>query len=218
MIILAHRGLWASKREQNGIPALCDALRRGCGIETDIREDRGQLVISHDCPTGAEPAFNEFLEAVRALNSTQIMALNIKEDGLQAMLESSIAQYAIPPERFFLFDMAVPDAMGYLARSMPCFTRQSEVEEVPAFVDSAAGVWLDCFYKEWIDVDVIRSHFLAGRRVALVSPELHGREKMAAWPKWREAEKMLLEAGQADRLMICTDYPLEARAYFNGED
>lgn len=218
MIILAHRGLWRQKAEQNTIVSLCDALDQGFGLETDIRDDRGRLVISHDCPMGDEPDVDAFLACYRDRRSTQMLALNVKSCGLQQLVVDALGRHSIPQEHYFLFDMAPPDALGYLERSMPCYTRQSEIEGDPAFVDQAAGIWLDCFFRDWIDKDVIRSHDRAGRRVALVSPELHGRDKDAAWAMWRHVVALFREEGRSDRLMICTDYPAEAKAYFDAED
>lgn len=218
MIVLAHRGLWRRKAEQNTVSSLCDALDQGFGIETDIRDDRGRLVISHDCPSGAEPELDEFLACYRERRSTHMLALNVKACGLHGLVEEALMRHGIPGESYFLFDMAPPDALGYLARAMPCYTRQSEIESEPAFADRAAGIWLDCFFGDWIDEEVIRSHAAAGRRVALVSPELHGREKDAAWAAWRRTVALFREQGRSDRLMICTDLPAEAKAYFDAED
>ncbi len=46
--ILAHRGIWNKKLKKNSLDALTLALDMGFGIETDIRDRNGVLVISHD--------------------------------------------------------------------------------------------------------------------------------------------------------------------------
>ena len=218
MIVLAHRGLWRQKREQNTIASLCAALDQGFGIETDIRDDRGRLVISHDCPSGSEDELDAFLACYREGDCRQMLALNVKSCGLHAKVEGVLKRHGIPRECYFLFDMAPPDALGYLARSMPCYTRQSEMETAPAFPGRAAGVWLDCFDGDWIDEAVICAHDQAGLRVALVSPELHGRGKEAAWAEWRRVVAWFREQRRSDHVMICTDHPAEATVYFNAED
>ena len=48
--ILAHRGVWGSKEEQNSRSAIRHALVGSFGIETDIRDHDGQVVLSHDIP------------------------------------------------------------------------------------------------------------------------------------------------------------------------
>jgi hypothetical protein len=111
--------------------------------------------------------------------------------------------------------MAVPDALGYLRMNMPCFTRQSEVEPVPAFIEQSTGVWLDCFQRDWINEQEILTHCAAGRQVALVSPELHGRDHCGIWEKWRNADRELRQRGRDNLVKVCTDYPREAKAYFD---
>ena len=78
---------------------------------------------------------------------------------------------------------------------------------MPSYYDLAAGVWLDAFERDWIDGQVIGHHREAGKRVALVSPELHGRSQEAQWQVWSG-----LSGG--DDVMICTDFPIQARAAF----
>ncbi len=214
MIILAHRGIWEAPAEKNTRAALRRALEEGFGIETDIRDLDGELVISHDPPrVGAMPV-NNFLDDYVMTGGSELLALNIKADGLQPAVATALADRGIGPTRYFVFDMAVPDALGYLRMKMPCFTRQSEAEPVPAFVDQSTGIWLDCFRTDWISEEDILTHCVAGRQVAVVSPELHGRNHQAAWEKWRNADRELRRRGYGN-LLICTDYPREARAYFD---
>jgi hypothetical protein len=92
------------------------------------------------------------------------------------------------------------------------------MEPVPAFLDQASGIWLDCFREDWINGPVILDHCSAGRSVALVSPELHQRDRYNAWGTWREAYRDLKRRGLGERMMICTDVPREAKAYFDAAD
>ncbi len=219
MEILAHRGLWRHPDERNSLAALRAAFAGGFGVETDIRDHAGQVVISHDPPgPGGAPTLEQLLEVYTASGSRQMLALNVKSDGLHGQVARALTKVNVAPGRYFLFDMAVPEALGYLQRNMPCFTRESEIESVPAFIDRAAGVWLDCFFGDWIDGEAILKHHKAGRRVALVSPELHGRDRSAAWQCWREVNRIVERGDRHQALMICTDFPVEAKAYFDAED
>jgi glycerophosphoryl diester phosphodiesterase len=49
--IISHRGFWITPSEQNTEVAFIRALECGFGIETDIRDVSGDLVISHDMST-----------------------------------------------------------------------------------------------------------------------------------------------------------------------
>ncbi|MGE6740872.1 hypothetical protein ACQKGC_11410 [Allorhizobium pseudoryzae] len=206
MKILAHRGWWLSPAEKNSEVAFRRAFEGGFGVETDVRDQEGILRIAHDVPVGdGLMSFADFLRLHRSYPGAGRIALNIKADGLQKLLRSDLAEN--PVNDLFCFDMAVPDALGYVRDGFCTYTRQSEVETVPAFLDQAQGVWLDAFYGGWIVPEVVEQHLAAGRRVALVSPELHGRDHRAAWDSWRGL--------RSDRLEICTDLPDQAANFFN---
>lgn len=206
MIVLAHRGWWEHAGEKNSLQAFERALRAGYGIETDIRDCMGQLVISHDPPSSADlMTLDDFLALYRQEDSTAPLALNIKADGLQAGVLDSLARHGVA--NYFVFDMAVPDALGYLSRGAPTFTRHSRYESSPSFYGEAKGVWVDCFDGELCSNAAISAHLQAGKTVALVSPELHRKPYEAAWQRWKSLTDV--------SMMLCTDFPDKADRYFN---
>lgn len=48
--ILAHRGFWKEETEKNTKIAFERAFNSGFGIETDLRDIKGEIVISHNMP------------------------------------------------------------------------------------------------------------------------------------------------------------------------
>lgn len=207
MLIISHRGYWKTASEKNTQTAFERSFSLGFGTETDLRDLDRQLVIAHDPPpAGAMPASEMFAQVARHDPSLP-MALNIKSDGLQDMVMSAVAAHGLMG--CFVFDMAVPDALQWLKTDMAVFTRHSDAETVPAFYDRAAGVWLDSFGPEWWDASVISDHLAAGKRVAVVSSELHGRDHSALWALLKKAE-----ACQSDDVILCTDIPEAASEYF----
>lgn len=64
-MILAHRGLWREPAERNSLAALEAALAESFGVETDVRDLGGQLVISHDPPGPGTLPLAAFLDAYR---------------------------------------------------------------------------------------------------------------------------------------------------------
>jgi hypothetical protein len=86
----------------------------------------------------------------------------------------------------------------------------SEVEKDPAWLEYSSGIWLDAFESEWYDTDTIAGQLSSGKRVCLVSPELHGRAHQTLWQR-------IADLKDQPNLMICTDYPVEARDYFRIE-
>lgn len=205
MNILAHRGWWTHPDERNTLTAFERALAAGFGLELDVRDQNGRLVVSHDPPVGDTLDFATLLESFDRHGRPGPLAINVKADGLQALLAEMLKPLA--PMEFFVFDMSVPDTLGYLSAGLPVFTRQSEYEPQPVFLDRAAGVWLDCFEGEWFDAAVIRGHAQAGRAVAVVSPELHKRSHLDAWAAWRAAD--------GPGVMLCTDFPADAKDFFH---
>ena len=201
MKILAHRGWWHHPAEKNTETAFRRAFENGFGVETDTRDQNGVLKIAHDMPVGdGVMDFDTFLDLYKAYARAGTIALNIKADGLQAALRAALDKAGVTD--LFCFDMAVPDALGYLRQGFSTYTRHSEIEPVPPFYDRADGVWLDAFFGDWITPEVVEKHLAAGKKVALVSPELHGRDHSATWDLWRDL--------RGENLAICTDLPHKA--------
>ena len=207
MKILSHRGYWLNSEEKNTRESFERSFSYGFGTETDIRDYLGELVISHDIADHASMLAKHMLDIHQKQNSTLALALNIKSDGLQLPLLQLIEEYQLT--NYFLFDMSIPDALASLRYGLKCFTRQSEYEQDPAFYDLASGVWIDGFHDEWWNETIIQRHLDAGKQVCIVSPELHKRPHKTYWE--------LLNTWQCldnPSLMICTDFPEEARELF----
>jgi glycerophosphoryl diester phosphodiesterase len=207
MTLLAHRGLWAVASARNTLQAFSDAFANGWGVELDVRDLAGEPVISHDPPAAGALAFGAVVEEYLAHGTPGLLAVNVKADGLPAMLAAALAR--VPAERWFAFDMSVPDTRGYQSAGLPYYTRHSDLESAPALYDAARGVWLDDFAGAFIDEAKIAAHLDAGKHVAVVSPELHGRDHGGVWSQWRR-----WAVWGDPRVHLCTDHPLEAQEVF----
>jgi hypothetical protein len=203
--ILAHRGLWSSAQQKNSLEALMLALSRGYGLETDIRDRASELVISHDPPTASAPCLHVLLEEYRRLDAQGMLAFNIKADGLATELKNLLQAYGI--ERFFVFDMSIPDMLHYNRLQLPFFARRSEIETYAIEYDACAGIWLDAFTTDWYKPDTIFGMISAGKQVAVVSPELHRRDHRMVWRMLREI------SDPRGLLYCCTDYPEELQRW-----
>lgn len=209
MIILSHRGYWKTAEEKNTLKAFERSFSMGFGTETDIRDYEGELVISHDIADEKSIKLEDFFRIYNDFNKSLPLALNIKADGLQLKLKSLLVEYNI--ENYFVFDMSVPDGLLYLKHDQKAFTRESEYEIMPSFYDLAGGVWMDEIHSHWINTTVLQKHISTGKKVCIVSPDLHNREYGSEWQDYKTIEK---ELGCND-IMICTDYPEEARRFFD---
>lgn len=200
MEILAHRGVWREKREQNALSALGAAFAAGDGVETDLRDRDGEIVISHDM-AGPEAATLRDLVSLAAGGGGSL-ALNVKADGLAAACADLVGPVI---GRCFFFDMAVPDMRSWLALGLPVFTRHSDVEIHPVYYAEAAGVWMDEMLAPWITADDIARHLDRGKRVGIISSELYGRPHERLW----EVARSL----RSPDVMICTDLPADCRRF-----
>lgn len=208
MKIISHRGFWHKIPEKNTEAAFRQSFELDFGTETDVRDYMGELVISHDMPRGGEMSLHFLLSLVAG--AEHLLALNIKADGLAKLLCKTMEFYN--RANWFVFDMSIPDMRDHLSAHNPVFARMSEVEQEPVWFDRVEGIWLDSFENEWFDLALITSLINRGKRVCVVSSELHGRDHSSLWSK-------LLPLAREDRLILCTDFPSKAKVFFeNGHN
>jgi len=203
MRIISHRGFWHIPSEKNTATAFCRSFELGFGTETDVRDRMGDLVISHDMPSGEEMTLTKLLTLMG--EDQLLLAINIKADGLAKLLRETMLDYH--RANWFVFDMSIPDTREHLAVGNPVFARMSEVEQNPVWFDRVEGVWLDSFDSDWFDLKLVSDLLSQGKRVCVVSSELHRRDQRDLWTK-------LLPMAEADQLILCTDFPSMAKEFF----
>lgn len=202
MQIISHRGYWLDKSERNQKEAFLRSFDLGFGTETDVRDFKGRLVISHDIPKGDELLLEDVLAIMDGRNLP--LAINIKSDGLSGSLKEIFEAYS--HDNWFVFDMSVPDMRSYLNSGISTYSRMSEVEQMPVWLSRADGIWLDSFESEWYSSDQFAEILSKGLQVCVVSSELHQRDHLWLWD-------LLCEHKNAKNLMLCTDFPEAASSY-----
>jgi hypothetical protein len=207
MQVIAHRGYWLKPEEKNTEIAFARALQHGFGIETDFRDSNGKLVISHDVPEYGAYPIDQFIKLFRQMPVDAPIAINVKSDGLYGLVKDLIVRSGV--RSYFVFDMSVPDTLGYLSANIPVYTRLSEYEPTPALLNKCKGVWLDAFEREWYDDGIINELLEMNKSIAFVSPELHKRPYIKMW-EFLIDHKLHLNS----RVSICTDFPLDAKEFF----
>lgn len=198
-----------STEEKNHEAAFRRSFELGFGTETDVRDSLGQLVISHDPVGGDSLLLQDFLAIHAEYGGCLPLALNIKSDGLQDLLLESVARFDL--ENFFVFDMSVPDCLSYAKKDIPFYSRMSEYELQPALIDKASGIWLDAFESAWFNLNTLKPFLSMGIPICFVSPELHNRDP---WLFWEWLKNTFAEENDCS-LLLCTDLPEKASAYFN---
>lgn len=203
MKILCHRGFWTTPEEKNSLTALKRATAQGYGFESDVRDYRGKLVISHDIANENSPALEDVLELLAG--DKFCFAINIKADGLTHALKDLLKKYSL--QNYFVFDMSIPQMLWYRNAGFNFFTRQSEYEQIPTLYNEAAGVWLDAFESDdWLSLELIENHLAQDKKVCVVSSELHERNPQKLWAMLRQIDN--------PDLYLCTDLPEEAKKFF----
>ena len=199
---------------QNSLPAFSKSFELGFGVETDLRDHNAEIVISHDMPVESTTLckLTDLLDLYKDNNLGLPLALNVKADGMSNKVNAILSSYQIT--NYFMFDMSIPDTIPYRNLGMKFYTRQSEYEPQPAFYKSAAGVWLDAFEGDWIDEQVLLQHAAHGKSICIVSSELHGRPQLEQWGRIRKFASTYPDLNIA----ICTDFPTQARSFFNDKN
>ena len=142
------------------------------GVEVDIRDQDGRLVLQHD-PFMAGENFEELLGEYH--HGTLI--LNIKSERTEFKVLELLSRYGI--RDYFFLDSSFP--MSYLLASKGernIALRFSEFEgfdTILAMKDRITWVWVDCFTKLPITPESYAILKGAGLKLCLVSPELQGR-------------------------------------------
>ena len=211
MNIITHRGYWSHESEKNSMKSFIKAIESGFGIETDVRDYFGELVISHDVPQEKKISVKDFFELYNRLSkdqNSQILALNIKSDGLNKYLSELLKRYNI--QNYFIFDMSIPDTMIYLKEGLKVYSRMSELEGEGELHSMTDGIWLDHFYGIWYTPKDLNSLVESYGQICIVSSELHGFSEFECWEVLTKLPNEI-----KDNIILCTDYPKRAQEFFN---
>ncbi|PHM66418.1 hypothetical protein [Xenorhabdus sp. KJ12.1] len=209
MIIISHRGYWIKDSEKNTLIAFERAFSLGYGIEIDIRDFNEDLVISHDIATKESLRFDVFLESYKKYRIQNLLAFNIKSDGLQSKIKQYLYDYKI--SNYFLFDMSIPDTLGYLSAGMNTYIRVSKYEVINGLYKYAKGIWLDGFKETMVNESLIKKVIEDGKKVCIVSSELHKLNYIKQWEGIKFLESDILNSSN---VILCTDFPEKASEFF----
>ena len=187
------------RSEMNKEPSFSGAARKGFSIETDLRDARKAITISHD------PVDEDGLDVTRIFNLNCRFALNIKSDGLFELFQKSFFEFLNLTDSFF-FDGSVPQMLQYKKKGLKTALRLSEFETNLPW--HTPFIWVDSFEEDWW----IKSNYIESlameRQLIFVSPEIHGRENLFAWD-----EILRLDLKYPGMINICTDLPSKFVSY-----
>lgn len=182
MNLIAHRGLWRDRQDENTLRALVSALEAGFGIETDLRSHQQEIYLSHGIIGSPREltSLESLLSEAKDYPQRPIF-LNIKEDGLIDLLLPH--KNVLTALNVVFFDMSVPELVQYARHFPPSMlaARVSDVEPHPSAISYCEWLWIDGFHRD-LSMTEIQSFVSEFRRkCAFVSPELHGRDPESFW-------------------------------------
>jgi hypothetical protein len=208
--LVAHRGVWREKSEQNTLGSFEAALDFGFGIETDLRDYSRTIYISHDPVDQPLYGFDQFVDkingSVDAGNETGLIALNIKADGLIGLIQGQ----SRPKFEHFYFDMSIPQMVQYFSAGKPLAARWSELEDPTDLFRNIdfKYVWVDSFLSDWVvERSPLELKLDSTKKYVFVSPELHGRDPRAFWAWFERQHK------EHENIFLCTDFPLRLAGF-----
>jgi hypothetical protein len=176
----------------NSPESLNSAFEEGFAVETDVRDQKKEIVISHD-PCGSSRC-NPFNREILALGR---IAVNIKADGLVPRFTEM--REDLRESGSFVFDCSFPQVLQFRNASIPHALRISEFErELPW---KPEYIWLDAFNDDWWIKDVNIRKMMDEIPTIIVSPELHGRDFLNVWEEFSGLTK------EVESIGICTDFP-----------
>ena len=206
MKIISHRGFWQIPSEKNTLAAFRRSLDGSFGFETDIRDYKNKLTISHDVP---ESSGIDLIEVLNLINENRVLlAWNAKADGLISLIQESFSEDLLKQSVFF--DMSIPETLNYKKNNLPYLVRMSEYEILNNLYDDSKGVWIDSFESNWFNYELIERIINDDKYVFIVSAELHKRDNKEQWKFLRDFSQISNE-----KIVLCTDYPTLAKEFFN---
>lgn len=164
MIFTAHR--INSIKELKKIPSKY-------GIEIDLRDKLDRIIISHN-PFDKGQNLEKFLDFF----NHKFIILNIKSEGIEEKVIKILKQKKI--NNFFFLDTSFPFIIKYSKYLTNKFAiRVSDYESYKTVLKlkkKFKWIWLDCFEKFDISINVLKKIKKKGYKICLVSPNLHNRK------------------------------------------
>jgi len=142
------------------------------GVEVDLRDYNGRIVITHDPFCDGED-FRDWLNRFRH----KTLILNIKCERIEWQVLQELKSRGI--EDFFFLDCSFPMVHALAEKKESRIAlRLSEWEGIDTIVNMKhriQWVWIDCFSRLILDSELHHKIMNLGLKTCLVSPELQGR-------------------------------------------
>ena len=174
--IIAHRGFWVTKDEENSDQAILNALFYGYGVEIDLRVFNGDVVISHDKVYNSSnyTVFNKWFvdQILSNQRNNALIILDVKEPKIYKYIDKDLLKglnYVFVDMSLANTDNPLEEHEAYVNKfgKERVAIRLSEKESVDGY--EGDYVWVDEFENNWFTM----KDRIEGKKHLLVSPELH---------------------------------------------
>ena len=191
-MIIAHRVNFFNERSTE-VFSIAD------GIEFDIRDDGGEIIVQHDAFTGGQ-LFSVFLSFC---DPSKFYIVNVKSEGIEERALALLEKFKI--SNFFLLDCSIPAIVKLGKRGEKRiavrFSEYESAETVLAMANFVSWVWVDVF----TCLPLLKKHEVrfreAGLKLCMVSPELQAQpEKLDMYKAQLELQDIKIDA-------VCTKIP-----------
>jgi len=148
------------------------SLPENIGIELDVRDSGGHLLVTHDPFVRLEDSIllKEFLQYV----GKRFLIVNIKSEGIECAVLSLLQQFSI--QDFFLLDCSFPMIVKLAKkgekRIAVRYSEYESLETVLSLEGKISWIWVDCFTRFVLDKKVEEQLHDVGFKLCIVSPEL----------------------------------------------
>ena len=166
------------------------------GVELDLRDCGGRLILQHD-PFSDGEDFEDYLQEYRH----GLMILNIKSERIEYRVLEMIRRSNVL--NYFFLDSSFPMIRALVRegerRIAVRFSEFEPVESALALAGQVEWVWVDCFTRMPLDERTyarLKQHF----KLCAVSPELQGRGVTTIPPYARKLSRFPVDA-------VCTKRP-----------
>jgi hypothetical protein len=187
---IAHRVNQLNDETAKRIFQECD------GIEFDIRDSGGELIVCHDAFATVNDC-QRFDEFVQYCPTDKLYIVNAKAEGIEERAIAVLEARGI--RNFFLLDCGMP-AMYRLSQKGETrlairFSEYESLETVRLMKDLVQWVWVDVFSVLPLTAQTANQIREWGLKICLVSPELQGQQdKLVSYKKYLEEIGANLEA------------------------
>jgi len=187
MLMIRHRV--NTLRELKTVP-------RYMGIELDLRNEGGRLILQHD-PYRTGESFEGLLKKY----SHAMMIVNVKSEGLEVEARELLKRYGV--RNYFFLDLSWPALVRLVRKGEKNialrFSEHELMEQCLVFKGKVRWVWIDCFTK----IPLNRKSYPALKKyfkLCMVSPELEGHSKQTIQLFRQKLRPYDIDA-------VCTKYP-----------